>query len=106
MEALARRAVALDGSDAEARSWLGLTSLTLGDYAETLAETERALAISPNLASAHGSLGDTLIWSGRPKEGLASIRRYLRRNPRDPLIAVLSLQAASGHYFCGEYEAV
>jgi adenylate cyclase len=97
MEALARRAVTLDGSDAEARSWLGLTSLTLGDYAGALAETERALAISPNLASAHGSLGDTLIWSGRPKEGLASIRRYLRLDPRDPLIAVLSMQAASGH---------
>jgi tetratricopeptide (TPR) repeat protein len=105
MEALARRAVVLDGSDAEARSWLGLTLATSGDYEGALAETERALAMSPNLASAHGWLGNTLIWSGRPKEGLAGIRRYLRLDPRDPSIAVLSMQMAPGHYFCREYEA-
>jgi len=105
IEALARRAVELDGSDAEARSWLGVTLLTSGDYDGALAETERALAMSPNLASAHGWLGDTLIYSGRPKEGLAGIQTYLRLDPRDPSIAVLSLQMATGHYFCGEYEA-
>jgi adenylate cyclase len=105
MEALARRAVALDGSDAEARSWLGLTLLTSGDYEGALAETERALAMSPNMASAHGWLGNTLIWSGRPKEGLAGFRSYLRLDPRDPSIAVLSMQMAPGHYFCREYEA-
>jgi len=31
MEVLARQAVALDGSDAEAHSWLGVTLLTLRD---------------------------------------------------------------------------
>ena len=64
VEALARRAVALDGSDAEARSSLGLTLALLGDSKGGLAEIERALAISPNLASAHGALG-----AARPKRG-------------------------------------
>jgi adenylate cyclase len=86
--ALARRAVAIDSNDAEARSWLGIASLSLGDYEGALAEVERALAISPNLASAHGALGGVLIYSGRPKEGLEAIRRYLRLDPRDPAAAV------------------
>jgi len=29
----------------------------------------------------------------------------LRLDPRDPSVAILSLQAAIGHYFCHEYEA-
>jgi adenylate cyclase len=75
------------------------------NYEGALAETERALAMSPNLACAHGWLGITLNRSGRPKEGLAGIQRYLRLDPRDPSIAVLSMQMATGHYFCREYEA-
>jgi adenylate cyclase len=105
MEALAHRAIALDNGDAEAHSWLGETLLTLGDYEGALAETKRALAISPNLASAHGWLGVVLVYSGRPSEGLVNIRRYLRLDPRDPSIAILSMQAAVGHYLCRDYEA-
>jgi adenylate cyclase len=66
-EALTRHAVALDGADAEARSWLGHVLHMSGDAEGALAEIERALMMSPNLASAHESLGDTLTWSGRPK---------------------------------------
>jgi adenylate cyclase len=105
MEALAHRAIALDNGDAQAHSWLGETLLTLGDYEGALAETKRALAISPNLASAHGWLGVVLVYSGRPSEGLVNIRRYLRLDPRDPSIAILSMQAAVGHYLCRDYEA-
>jgi adenylate cyclase len=105
MGALARRAVELDGSDAEARSLLGITAHASGDYEGALAEIGRALAISPNLASAHGLLGDTLIYSGRPKEGLDALAKYLRLDPRDPSIGVQLLQVAVGHYFCREYEA-
>jgi adenylate cyclase len=104
MEALARRAVALDGSDAEARSWLGQTLFMFGDHKGALAETERALAISPNLTVAHESLGIALIYSGRAEEGLAALQRYLRLDPRDPTLALGLLQIAIGHYFCREYE--
>src|SRR5208282_2755439 len=52
-EALARRAVALDGADAEARSRLSNELRMLGDCEGALAEAERALATTPNLASAH-----------------------------------------------------
>jgi adenylate cyclase len=86
MEAQARRAVELDGSDAEARSWLGAALVTLGDHRGALVETERAVTMSPNLASAHGALGCALIYSGRPKEGLEAYQWYLRLDPRDPFV--------------------
>src|SRR5262249_3177851 len=66
MEALARRAVALDGADAVARSLLGHVLWRRGDLEGALAEAEHALAMAPNLAFGHHIRGTTLIFSGRP----------------------------------------
>jgi adenylate cyclase len=104
-EKLARRAVTLDGADAEARASLGFVLMACGDYDSALAEAEKALAISPNLASAHGVLGATLVYSGRPKQGLASLETCLRLDPRGPWSAIRLNQIASGLYFSHEYEA-
>src|SRR5216683_1501300 len=105
-EALARRAVALDGADAEARSCLGWALQARGELEGALAEIERALVMSPNLAVAHGQRGATLIFSGRPKEGLAAVQTSIRLDPRDPFSAIRLLHIACGLYFSGEYEAV
>ena len=105
IEALARRAVALDGADAEARSLLGQALRRRGDYEGALAEAERALAMSPNLAGAHNLLGATLIFSGRTKEGLAALQTGIRLDPRDPRSAVCLNQLAMGLYFSQQYEA-
>jgi adenylate cyclase len=105
-EASARRAVALDGADAEARSCLGWALQARGELEGALAEIERALAMSPNLAVAHGQRGATLIFSGRPKEGLAAIQTSIRLDPRDPFSAIRLLHIACGLYFSREYEAV
>jgi adenylate cyclase len=102
---LARRAVALDGSDAEARSWLGLFLFILSDYNGGLAEIERARTLSPNLAFAHAALGFALIWSGQPKEGLASLEKSRRLDPRDPSVGAYLAQFAVGYYYCRDYEA-
>ena len=104
-EALARRAVALDGADAEARSCLGWALQARGEADGALAEIERALSMSPNLAIAHGHRGATLIFAGRPKEGLTALETCIRLDPRDPYLAVRLLHVAAGLYFCGEYEA-
>src|ERR1700730_1556079 len=85
-EALTRRAVALDGGDAEARSRLAIALNTRGDHQGAQAEAERALAISPNLADAHGALGVVLTYSGRPKEGLAALKTCIRLDPRAPFL--------------------
>jgi adenylate cyclase len=102
-ETLARRAVALDGADAEARTRLANALYRRGDHEGGLAEAEQALAISPNLADAHGVRGATLIFSGRVKEGLASLERCIRLNPRRS--ATRLNQIALGLYFLREYEA-
>jgi adenylate cyclase len=104
-EALARQAVALDGADAEARSCLSNVLRLRGDYGGALAEAEQAIAISPNLASAHGMLGAALMYSGRPKEGLAALAICIRLDPRSPMLADRLNQVAVGLYFSHQYEA-
>src|SRR6516162_2924090 len=104
-EALARRAVALDGADAEARSLLAHTLWRRGDYEGALSDVRRALAISPNLAYAHATLGAALIFSGRPKEGLTALEQSIRLDPRDPRSAIRLNQRALALYFSRDYLA-
>ena len=105
-EALARRAVSLDGADAEARSCLGWALQARGELDGALVEIERALAMSPNLAVAHWQRGATLIFSGRPKEGLSALETCIRLDPRDPFMSVRLLHTACGLYYAREYERV
>jgi adenylate cyclase len=100
---LARRAVALDPADAEARSCLGGVLYTRADYEGALAEIESALATSPNLAIAHGIFGAILVFSGRPKAGIAALERNIRLDPRDPHLGIRLNQIALAHYFSREY---
>ena len=79
--------------------------LLRGEYEGGRAEVERALAISPNLASAHGILGGTMIFSGRPKEGLVELERGIRLDPRDPRSGISVNQVVLAHYYAREYEA-
>jgi adenylate cyclase len=104
-EALARRAVALDGADAEAGAILGNVLWRRGDYEGALSEAERALATAPNLASGYQTLGAALIFSGRPKEGVVALQRSIRLDPRDPRSAVRLSRMALGFYFAEEYAA-
>jgi adenylate cyclase len=104
-ERLARQAVAIDGADAEARSRLGWALCRRGDYEGARAETERALSMSPNLALAHAVLGQTLVFSGRPDEGVAALRTSIRLDPRAPELRFRLNQVALGLYFSGKYEA-
>jgi adenylate cyclase len=105
MEALARRAVALDGADAEARSLLGHVLWRRGDHEGALAEAERALATTPNLAFGHHVRGTALIFSGHSKEGVAALERSIRLDPRDPRSALRLSRMALGLYFSAKYEA-
>ena len=102
--ALARQAIALDPSDAEARWCLGGALRRVGDYKGALAEAQRALTINPNLTSAHDLLGATLIVSGQPKEGLAALETLIRLDPRHPNLASHLMRTAMGLYFLRDYE--
>jgi adenylate cyclase len=102
-EALARRAVALDGSDAEARSCLSWVLLRSGDYEGALTEAEHAISISPNLGGAHGMLGLSLVFGGRCAEGLAAVERCLRLDPHDPFRSLRLRTMAIALYFSRDY---
>jgi adenylate cyclase len=104
-EALARQAVAFDPADAEARARLGMTLWMRADYEGALAEVDRALSLSPNLAYAHGIRGSTLVFSGQPEAGLAALEAAIRFDPRDPNQAARVNHLAFGFYLCGRYEA-
>jgi adenylate cyclase len=103
-EQLARRAVSLDTTDAEARTRIAAALYLRADYEGALAEVQRALAISPNLAAAYGVRGSTLVFFGRPEEGLASLQACIRLDPRDPNAAARSNHIALALYFSRRYE--
>ena len=104
IETLARRAVALDNADAEARITLSVALRQRGDLGGALAEAEHAILLSPNLASAHTIFGQALALSGRPKEGIASLKMSFRLDPRARSPERANYMALA-LYFAGEYEA-
>jgi adenylate cyclase len=103
-EGSARRAVALDEADAEARVSLAHVLRMRGDRKGAQAEAEMALMLSPNLASAHTILGTILIFAGRPRDGVEIMRRSIRLDPRDPRSAGRLLMLTIALYFACAYE--
>ena len=84
---------------------LAIVKYRRGDFQDVLAETERALAIAPSLAKAHEDRGAVLIYSGNPKEGLASLETSSRLDPHSWSQARRLHTVQIGHYFCRDYEA-
>lgn len=105
IKALAQRAVTSDEGDAEAHACLSWALNFDGDYDGALAEARQALAISPNLASAHRALGTTLIFSGEPRQGLDALQTSIRLDPRDPLLPWHLNRMAIAHYFARDFKA-
>jgi adenylate cyclase len=104
-ESLARRAMTLDPTDAEAHSTLGAVIwYSRSDYEGALAEAELALALSPNLSSAHATRAAALIFSGHPRVGLVALERAIRLDPHTPTQAIRLNLLTIGLYFSREYE--
>ncbi len=101
-ESLALQAVVLDDRDSGALSVLGIARMVRGDHVGALDATDRALALNPNEASAHGTRGATLVFAGRPLEGLEALARFMRLSPRDPRLRIRRAHAALGHFFADQ----
>jgi adenylate cyclase len=104
-ERLVRQAVALDLANAEARSCLSFALLWRGDLEGARAEADRALALCPNLASAHGRKAHVLLYLGQPKEALATLETALRLDPCNSSMSWELLLIALAHYYCRGYQA-
>jgi adenylate cyclase len=105
VEMSARRAVALDPGNAEARVCFGTALGMRGDWAGALLEVERALEMSPNLASAHGTLGWIYVYSGDPLKGLPALDNNIRLDPHDPQLAARLNQIAVAIISCADTKA-
>ena len=99
-----RRALALDAGDALTHWRRSMLYRLRGNLESALAEANRAVEITPNLAPAHLALAMALIFSGQPKEGLTSIQRCLRLDPRGPGVAGYLLMMTIAHYLCHDYD--
>jgi adenylate cyclase len=103
-EPLVRLAVALDDNNAAAHTCLSVALHLRGDLHGALAEANRALALSPNLASGYWRRGATLIFLGRPQDGLTDLQMSFRLEPRGSNLALRLLHVAIGRFFSGAYK--
>jgi adenylate cyclase len=103
-ERLAHFAVALDGNNAFTHSCLSFALFARGDHRGAWAEADRAVVLSPNLASGYFQRGTALIYSGRPQEGLRDLRTSLRLEPRGSNLATSLHHVAIGLYFSRAYD--
>jgi adenylate cyclase len=86
-----RKALAMNGSLADARSRLGVLYSWSGRYNEGIAEAERGVELDPNSGQANFYLGMVLRYAGKPKEAIPVIRKALRLEPIAPDIYVQNL---------------
>ena len=88
---LTQKALALNGSLADARSKLGLLYTWSGRYDEAIAEAERGVELDPNSGQLHYNLAVALRFAGRSKEAIPVLQKALRLEPFAPDIYVQNL---------------
>jgi adenylate cyclase len=81
---LARKALELDETCADAHALLGYHSLLLGRHDAAIAEGERAVALNPNHADNTANLGCSYVMASRPADAVACMRKAMRLSPVYP----------------------
>ncbi len=101
----ARRAVALDESDAEARVILALSYMVIGEPESGLSEGKLALGLNPNSAFANNAMGAlTSLGMANFDEGIPWFEQALLLNPLDPQNHLFLAQLALAHLCAGRYD--
>ena len=100
--ALAREALRLDESCADAHALLGYYHLLAGRHDEAIASGERSVAFNPNHADNIANLGCSYAVSGRAAEAIPLMRRAMRLSPMYPAWYLNILAFAA--YACADYE--
>jgi len=77
----AEKALAIDGSLAEAHNALAASHWARLEFADAEKEFRRALELNPNYANAHHWYGQFLSWDARPTEGISHLRRAVELDP-------------------------
>jgi adenylate cyclase len=99
---LARKALELDESCADAHALLGYYQLLAGQHDQAIAEGERSVALSPNHADNAANLACSLVLSGRPADAVTHMRKAMRLSPVYPTWYLNILGFA--HYLLGQHD--
>jgi adenylate cyclase len=99
---LARKALELDETCADAHALLGFYNLLLGKHDEAIAAGERSVAFSPNHADNTANLGCSYVMSGRPADAVACMRKAMRLSPVYPVWYLNVLGFA--HYLLDQHD--
>lgn len=81
---LARKAIANGLDTAKVHNLLGQALDRLGEPLEAIKSIDRAIAVDPNFAEAHGNRANILVDADLPDEALKSFNRALALNPNSP----------------------
>jgi adenylate cyclase len=87
----ARRAVAIDDSDAHAHAALAMYDVFQGRHDEGRRRLRRALDLDPNSAFVNGYLGVSYGFAGDYDTALPILEHAIRLSPRDPLLVIWHL---------------
>ncbi|MBW1863081.1 MAG: tetratricopeptide repeat protein, partial [Deltaproteobacteria bacterium] len=78
---LAQKAVGMNDSLVLPHILLGHIYLLERQHEKAIAETERAVTLSPNAAASYANLGRALIYAGQPKEAIPLLKKAIRLDP-------------------------
>jgi TolB-like protein/class 3 adenylate cyclase/Tfp pilus assembly protein PilF len=92
-------------NDAWTHYWVGRIKVETNRGAEGIAEAERALALDPNLASAHALIGLAKLVNGHPEETEAHELEALRVSPHDTDANIWTAYIALAKLFLKDDEA-
>jgi len=99
---LARKASDLNDALDITQALMGMIYLYQREYDLALASAEKAVALSPSGADAHGWLAGILSGCGRQKEALEAMKRAMRLNPLPP--GWYYIQLGRIYCFAGKYD--
>jgi adenylate cyclase len=102
---LVDRAILLGSADADARACMSFWLFRSGDGQGALIEAERALAMTPNLASAHLVRGAALSALGQYQEALTPLETSIRLDPFGALVMIPRDHFVAALYQLRRYEA-
>lgn len=100
----ATRAVALDDRDPYTHYALSLLCILKRQHAQSLAEAQRSIDLSPNFSLGYFALGWVRIYLGNFNEAIDSLLRCLRLSPNDQQAGGFLGHLALAQYHLGQYE--
>ena len=100
---IAQRAVEIDDEDPSAHVWFAIALLWHREHDRALAEAQRCITLSPNLAEGHLVTARILTYSGDGAAAIDSLNTYMRLDPLYPDLTLHFL--AEARISLGQFDA-